>query len=174
MKRLLFCFGLIFWLLTSFTTQVSAQDPIMFRFRFNVIGEAGKPQTDLDDYNVSVTIVDNSDEMLAGNKREFDLIIIYTRTNRSKFFLGDYISYSTKDKFIRFVDAEAKNYFEFLIDENQVIFQEFLNQNGKTVERYYVQTKEKEERDNLKLYNILMTKAKNGSFHKYQPICVDE
>ena len=174
MKRLLFYFGLIFWLLTSFTTQVSAQDPIMFRFRFNVIGEAGKPQTDLGDYNVSVTIFDNSDEMLAGNKREFDLMIVYTRSKYSKFFLGDMMSYSTKEKFLRFVDAEAKNYFDILIDENQVIFQEFLNQNGKTVERYYAQTQEREERENLKTFNIIMNKAKNDSFKRYQPICVDE
>ena len=84
------------------------------------------------------------------------------------------MSYSTKEKFLRFVDAEAKNYFDILIDENQVIFQEFLNQNGKTVERYYAQTQEQEERDNLKTFNIIMNKAKNDSFKRYQPICVDE
>ena len=84
------------------------------------------------------------------------------------------MSYSTKEKFLRFVDAEAKNYFDILIDENQVIFQEFLNQNGKTVERYYAQTQEREERENLKTFNIIMNKAKNDSFKRYQPICVDE
>ncbi|MBQ9678323.1 MAG: hypothetical protein IJV44_09335 [Prevotella sp.] len=168
MRRVTICFGLLFGLLTFFTLNVSAQS---YKFRFNVISDVNKPESPrvLNGCDVAVVFTIVTDDYYKGRKRDSDLMIINHCDERSySCGLSDVFLYSTKKNSISFVDEDSDDFFQFLILENEVVFVD-----KRTKQNIYMQTNDKLQKDNLGVFNRLMTQAKSNSIRRYSPICED-